>query len=162
MQLILDDLEVGQRLWLQSGVGRDRRQLRVRDAKHIEKLKANGEDCNVTFVCFITILKNVEVLSRCTDVTGKNVVESIKAGAGTICRVHQPLSPKPRSDPAQKVALDATRLKLGFNSIDHNHKRKLVDFLAENEDEESGCEDEGSKCTESEDDEESSESEDDE
>ena len=103
------------------------------------------------------------MLSRRTDaITGKDVVESIKAGTGTICRVHQPKHHGSRIDPAQKVALDATRLKLGFNSIDHNHKRKLDDFLAENEDEESGCEDEGSKCTESEDDEESSESKDDE
>jgi hypothetical protein len=106
LQLILDDLEVGsQRLWLQSGTGRDRRQLRVRDAKHIEKLKADGEDGNLTFVCFITILKNVEVLSRRTDaITGKNVVESIKAGSGTICRVHQPRRPEPVCNPAQKAA----------------------------------------------------------
>ena len=132
MQLILDDLEVGnQRLWLKSGVGRDRRQLRVRDAKHIEKLKANGEEGNVTFVCFITILNNVEVISRRTDaITGKNVVESIKAGSGTICRVHQPRSPEPRCDPAQKAALDTVRLKLGFNCIDINRKRKLDDFLS--------------------------------
>jgi len=132
MQLILDDLEVGsQRLWLQSGVGRDRRQLRVRDAKYIEKCQAAGEDGNLTFVCFITILKNVEVLSRCTDtVTGKDVVECIKAGSGTICRVHQPRRPEPVCDPAQKAALDAARMKLGFNCIDINRKRKLDDFLS--------------------------------
>jgi hypothetical protein len=131
MQLILDDLEVGsQRLWLQSGVGRDRRQLRGRDAKYIEKRQAAGEDGNLTFVCFITILKNVEVLSRCTDtVTGKDVVERIKAGSGTICRVHQPRS-QPRCNPAQKAALDAARIKLGFNCIDINRKRKLDDLLS--------------------------------
>jgi hypothetical protein len=132
MQLILDDLEVGsQRLWLRSGVGRDRRQLRVRDAKYIEKRQAAGEDGNLTFVCFITILRNVEVLSRCTDtVTGKDVVECIKAGSGTICRVHQPRSPEPVCNPAQKTALDAARIKLGFNCIDINRKRKLDDFLS--------------------------------
>jgi len=138
LQLILDDLEVGsQRLWLQSGVGRDRRQLRGCDTKHIEKLKAKGEAGNLTFVCFITILRNVEVLSRRVDaITGTNVVESIKAGAGTICRVHQPKRRKPiDSHPGQKVALDATRLKLGFNSIEHNHKRKLDDFLSESDEE---------------------------
>ena len=55
-------------------------------------------------------------------------------------------------DPAQKVALDATRLKLGFNSIDHNQKRKLDDFLSvESEDEEIECDDFSS--SESEDDE---------
>ena len=138
LQLILDDLEVGsQRLWLQSGVGRDRRQLRVRDAKYIHERQTAGEDGNLTFVCFITILKNVEVLSRCTDdtVTGKNVVECIKAGSGTICRVHQPRSPEPRCNPAQKAALEAARMKLGFNCIDINRKRKLDDFLiAESED----------------------------
>jgi hypothetical protein len=136
LQLILDDLEIGsQRLWLQSGVGRDRRQLRVRDTNHIEKLK-DGEERNLTFVCFITILKNVEVLSRCTDaITGKDVVESIKAGSGTVCRVHQPKAPKPVCKPAQKAALEATRLKLGLNCMDGNHKRKLDDFLsAESED----------------------------
>jgi len=156
LQLILDDLEIGsQRLWLQSGIGRDQRQLRVRDAKRIEKLKADGEDGNLTFVCFITILRNVEVLSRYTDtVTGKDVVESIKAGSGTVCRVHQPKRPKPRSDPAQKAALEATRLKLGFNCIDINHKRKLDDFLsAESEDQES------SECSMSEDEQGSAESE---
>ena len=155
LQLILDDLEVGsQRLWLRSGVGRDRRQLRVRDAKHIEKRIEDGKDGNLTFVCFITILRNVEVLSRCTDtVTGKDVVESIKAGSGTVCRVHQPKRPKPRSDPAQKAALEATRLKLGLNCIDINHKRKLGDFLsAESEDGESESEDEHCS-TDSEDDE---------
>ena len=139
LQLILDDLEVGsKRLWLQSGVGRDRRQLRVRDANYIEKLKAKGEDCNLTFVCFITVLKNVEVLSRGKDtITGQDVVESIKAGAGTICRVHQPKNPKPRSDLKQKDALCATQLKLGLNCIDHNHKRKLDEFL-DTESEDSG------------------------
>ena len=88
LQLILDDLEVGsQRLWLKSGQGRDRRQLRVRDSKLIEELKANGEEGNATFVCFITILKNVEILSRCKDpITGKNVVESIKAGVAYTSR----------------------------------------------------------------------------
>jgi len=141
----LDDLEVGsQRLWLQSGRGRDTRQLRVRDTNHIEKLKADGEDGNLTFVCFITILRNVEVLSRCTDaITGKDVVESIKAGSGTVCRVHQPKRPTPVCDPAQKAALKATRLKLGLNCMDGDHKSKLYDFLsAESEDEERECEDE--------------------
>ena len=166
LQLILDDLEVGsQRLWLRSGHGRDTRQLRVRDAKCIEKRIEDGEDGNLTFVCFITILRNVEVLSRCTDATGKDVVESIKAGSGTVCRVHQPLMPKPVSDPAQKAALKATRMKLGLNCMDGNHKRKLDDFLsAESEDGESECDEsedeqsntesdgeESSKCTESED-----------
>ena len=41
---------------------------------------------------------------------------------------------------------DATRLKLGFNCIDHSHKRKLDEFLS------AVSEDEG-KCAESEDDE---------
>jgi hypothetical protein len=157
LQLILDDLEVGsQRLWLRSGVGRDRRQLRVRDANYIEKLKAKGEDCDLTFVCFITILKNVEVISRCQDtVTGNDVVESIKAGSGTICRVHQPKKPSPIcKDPAQKAALDATRLKLGFNFIDHSHKRKLDELLR--------TENEEQRSSESEDEESSSESEDEE
>jgi hypothetical protein len=104
------------------------------------------------------------VLSRRTDtVTGKDVVESIKAGSGTVCRVHQPKS-KSKSNPAQKAALEVTRLKLGLNCMDGNHKRKLDDFLsAESEDEESECavskdeqgsaesEDEESECTESED-----------
>ena len=131
LQLILDDLEIGsQRLWLQSGVGRDMRQLRVRDTNHIEKLK-DGEERNLTFVCFITILKNVEVLSRCTDaITGKDVVESIKAGSGTVCRVHQPKAPNSVCNPAQKAALEATRLKLGLNCMDGNHKRKLGDFIS--------------------------------
>ena len=141
----MDDLDVGsQRLWLRSGTGRDRRQLRVRDTKCIEKRIEDGEDGNLTFVCFITILRNVEVLSRCTDaITGKDVVESIKAGSGTVCRVHQPKRPKSVSDPAQKAALKATRLKLGLTCMDGNHKRKLDDFLsAESEDEESESEDE--------------------
>jgi len=143
LQLILDDLEIGrQRLWSQSGIGRYRRQLRTYDKRHIEKLK-DGEDKNLTFVCFITILRNVEVLSRCTDaITGKNVVKSIKAGSGTECSVHQPKS-KPISDPAQKAALEATRMKLGLNWMDGNHKRKLDDFLsAESEDGEKECKDE--------------------
>jgi hypothetical protein len=94
------------------------------------------------------------VLSRCTDaITGKDVVESIKAGSGTVCRVHQPRSPEPRSNPTQKAALEATRLKLGLNCMDGDHKRKLDDLLsAESDGEESESEDE--QCsTESEDDE---------
>ena len=77
------------------------------------------------------------MLSRCTDaITGKNVVKSIKAGSGTECSVHQPLYPNPISDPKQKAALEATRLKLDLNCMDGNHKRKLDDFLsAESEDE---------------------------
>jgi hypothetical protein len=126
LQFILDDLEVGsQRLWLQSGVGRDTRQLRGRDTRYIEELQAAGEKGDLTFVVFITILKNVEVLSRRADaITGKNVVESIKAGGGTICSVHQPRNPEPICNPAQKAALDATRLKLGLNRMDFNRKRK--------------------------------------
>jgi len=131
LQLILDGLEIGsQRLWLQSGTGRDPKQLRTYDRRYIEKLKADGEDSNLMFVVFITILRNVEVLSRYTDaITGKNVVKSIKAGSGTECRVHQPLYPNPISDEAQEAALEATRLKLGLNCMDGNHKRKLDDFL---------------------------------
>ena len=150
----MDDLEVGsKRLWLQSGTGRDKRQLRPRDTKCIEKRIEDGEDGNLTFVCFITILRNVEVLSRCTDDnTGNDVVESIKAGTGTVCRVHQPKRPNPvYPHPGQKAALEATRLKLGLNCMDGNHKRKLGDFLsAESEDKESESEDEHSS-TESED-----------
>jgi hypothetical protein len=145
LQLILDDLEIGnQRLWLQSGRGRDTRHLRERDSKCIEKRIEDGEDGNLTFVCFITILRNVEVLSRCTNaITGKDVVESIKAGSGTVCRVHQPKAPNTVCNPAQKAALEATRLKLGFNCTDTNHKRKLDDFLsAESDGEESESEDE--------------------
>ena len=62
--------------------------------------------------------------------------------------------------------MDEARLRLGFNSIDHSHKRKLDAFLStESEDEESECaesEVEESECAESEDEKSSAESEDDE
>ena len=80
------------------------------------------------------------MLSRCTDaITGKNVVKSIKAGSGTECSVHQPLYTKPVSDPAQKAALEATRLKIGLNCIDGNQKRKLDDFLSAESEDGQGC-----------------------
>jgi hypothetical protein len=132
LQHLFNFLEVGsQRLWLRSGVGQDKRPLRGRDMRYIEKLKADGasDEMNLKFVCGITILKNVEVLSRSTDINGKNIVNSIKAGKlGTICRVHQPLKPTPCLKPAQEAALVATQLKLGPNFITRRRKRKAGVF----------------------------------
>jgi hypothetical protein len=80
---------------------------------------------NFTFVCGITILKNVSVLTRTTDpVSGKDVVTSIKAGNGTTCMVHQPKK-LPRCSQDVKDELVKLRERLGPNYIDRrNHKRK--------------------------------------
>ncbi len=79
----------------------------------------------MTFVCGITILKNVSVLSRTTDpISGKDVVGSIKAGNGTTCMVHQPKKP-PTCSQAVKDELVKLAQKLGPNHVDiRNRKRK--------------------------------------
>jgi hypothetical protein len=129
LQLIFDFLEVGsKRLWLQSGVGLDSRPLRGRDIRLIKKMQEEEggyqKDNQLVFVCGITILKNVEVLSRGTDINGKDVVTSIKAGSGTTCRVHQPKKGKPVCNIEQTAALVATLQRLGPNFVDLNRKRK--------------------------------------
>ncbi|KAJ1464370.1 hypothetical protein T484DRAFT_3645653 [Baffinella frigidus] len=128
LQLIFNFLEVGsKRLWLQSGIGFDSRPLRGRDIRFIKKMQEDGgyqKDNQLVFVCGITILKNVEVLSRGEDINGKDIVTSIKAGSGTTCRVHQPKQGKPVCNIEQTAALVATLQRLGPNFMDLNRKRK--------------------------------------
>ncbi|KAJ1464260.1 hypothetical protein T484DRAFT_3646454 [Baffinella frigidus] len=128
LQLIFDFLEVGsKRLWLQSGIGLDSRPLRGRDIRLIKKMQEDGgyqKDNQLVFVCGITILKNVEVLSRGENINGKDIVTSIKVGSGTTCRVHQPMAPNPRCNVEQTAALVETLQRLGPNFVDLNRKRK--------------------------------------
>jgi hypothetical protein len=131
LQLLFNFLEVGsKRLWLRSGVGRFHRPLRTYDMRFIEEIKKKGgdaKDMNLSFMCGITILKNVEVLARNTDSdSGKDIVTSIRAGLGTTCNVNQPKMGKPVCSVEQKSALVSTLKRLGPNFMDLNRKRKAM------------------------------------
>jgi hypothetical protein len=128
LQLLFNFLEVGsKRLWLRSGVGRFHRPLRSCDMKFIENPERDAKDMNLSFMCGITILKNVEVLARNTDSdSGKDIVTSIRAGLGTTCNVNQPKRGKPVCSVEQKTALVSTLKRLGPNFMDLNRKRKAM------------------------------------
>jgi hypothetical protein len=130
LQLILNFLELGRnRLWLKANTGRFRRPLRSRDMQYIEKLEKEGkheEASKVVFCVGITLIKNVSVLSRVTDdVSGKDIVTSIKAGLGTTCMVHQPLRLPLYSSKEQKDAVSKLRARLGPNYTEMCRKRKF-------------------------------------
>jgi hypothetical protein len=101
-QLLFDFLEVGrQRLWKVSGVGKSTLPLRKCDKLYIERTN----DKKLVFMFGITIMRNVTVVERKTEASGKEIVTCITGGLGTKCNVNQGTRRAPIINESQRTAL---------------------------------------------------------
>ena len=125
-QILFDFLEIGsKRLWKVSGHGKSSLLLRKVDMQYIE----TTGDKYPKFMFGITILKNVSVLRRSTDVNGNDKPVSITAGRGTKCNVNWPVRLTPIVSKSQGEALARAKAILGPNFMEKNRKCKVNDPL---------------------------------